>query len=320
MAKLSPNDAAISDQIDGEVKTVLRDRLGAELVESVDPLYPDDSSVPNMKYTFQDGFCEILAFNVPEYFFQTRDGELEFAVPGFDVRTLDYMVKLAMGRAPLSDKINLRRISFGLDNAGARNFSGTKYLSDRGDRRVTDWAGFVANAKWKHDALRAGAENGIGVHDIRATSGMDRVKMQTVVRQVILKVMYENRIDAFVNPENTLPPRKLFGPSDPMVSWRDSQSCCATFTAFLGLPEIVVPAGYNRVVYEPQYVLSEDKTRYLEVNGITQSLLSTAMPNSLMLWAGPGDDGKLLRIASAYEGATKHRVPPPAFGPLPPKR
>ena len=49
---------------------MLRDKLGAELVESVDPLYPDDPSVPNMQYTFQDAFAEVLPHTVPEYFFQ----------------------------------------------------------------------------------------------------------------------------------------------------------------------------------------------------------------------------------------------------------
>ena len=39
MVKHTKNDEAISDQIDKEIKTVLRDKLGAELVESVDPLY-----------------------------------------------------------------------------------------------------------------------------------------------------------------------------------------------------------------------------------------------------------------------------------------
>ena len=36
MVKRTPNHEAISDQIDQEIKTVLRDRLGAELVETVD--------------------------------------------------------------------------------------------------------------------------------------------------------------------------------------------------------------------------------------------------------------------------------------------
>jgi Asp-tRNA(Asn)/Glu-tRNA(Gln) amidotransferase A subunit family amidase len=128
MVKHTKNDVAISDQIDKELKAVLRDKLGAELVESSDPLYPDDPSVPNMKYTFQRAFAEILPHTMPEYFFQTtRTGELEFAVPGWDVRTIDYQLALALGEAPLSDKINLRRISSGLANPRG-SFQIDKYL------------------------------------------------------------------------------------------------------------------------------------------------------------------------------------------------
>ena len=67
MVKHVANDAAISDQIDREIKTVLRDKLGAELVESVDPLYPDDPTVANMGYTFQHALAEILPFHMPGY-------------------------------------------------------------------------------------------------------------------------------------------------------------------------------------------------------------------------------------------------------------
>src|SRR5690606_34162075 len=117
MVKHTKNDEAISDQIDREIKAVLRDRLGAELVESVDPLYADDPEVPNMRYTFADAFAEILGHNVPEYFWQTTpSGELEFAVPGWDVSSVDYLVALARGEAPLSPAINLRSISRGLDS------------------------------------------------------------------------------------------------------------------------------------------------------------------------------------------------------------
>ena len=41
------------------------------------------------------------------------------------------------------------------------------------------------------------------------------------------------------------------------------------------------------------------------------------MPISMMFWAGPGSDSDVIKAASAYEAATHHRVPPPAFGPLP---
>jgi Asp-tRNA(Asn)/Glu-tRNA(Gln) amidotransferase A subunit family amidase len=318
MVKHDRNDVAISDQIDKEIKTILSDQLGAELVESVDPLYPDDPAVPNMKYTFQDAFAEILPMNVPEYFSRTTSsGDLEFAVPGFDVTTKDYLVQLALGQAPLSDDLNIRRITTGFDNTGRGHFNTAKYLAERGDTRVFDWASWVANEKPVSDSDRRSAENAVDVQDLRPTRGIDMFKMQTVVRLVIQKVMYENNIDAFVNPENTLPHRKIGGASEPTANDRSAVSCCGRFTAFIGMPQIIVPAGYNRIVYEPGFALSADKTRYNYVSGTQRSLLPRPMPISMMLWSGPGEEPVLIKIASAYEAATKHRVPPPDFGPLP---
>jgi Asp-tRNA(Asn)/Glu-tRNA(Gln) amidotransferase A subunit family amidase len=40
------------------------------------------------------------------------------------------------------------------------------------------------------------------------------------------------------------------------------------------------------------------------------------LPFSLVFRAEPGHEDVLLRIASAYEAASKRRIPPPAFGPL----
>jgi Asp-tRNA(Asn)/Glu-tRNA(Gln) amidotransferase A subunit family amidase len=317
MVKHSRNDEAISDQLDAEIKRVLRDQLGAELVESRDPLYPDDPSVPNMRYTFQDAFREVLAHNVPEYFWQEKaNGELEFAVPGWDVRTIDYAIALALGQAPLSDGINLRRISSNMDNFKSP-FTVNKYLRERGDTRITDWAAWVANATWEDDEHRAGSQNAVGKTDLRPEpNAISYLEMQAVLRLVVLKVMHENGIDAFVNPENTLPPPKIGGATEPTVSNRGQASCCAQFTALLGGPEIDVPAGYTRTIFEPQYQLSADGKRYTSVSGTVASELPHPMPLSLMVWSAPGSDPDVIKVASAYEAATNHRVPPPAFGPV----
>jgi Asp-tRNA(Asn)/Glu-tRNA(Gln) amidotransferase A subunit family amidase len=317
MVKHTKNDEAISDQIDKEIKTVLRDKLGAELLESVDPLYADDPSVPNMKYTFQDALAEILPHNAPEYFWQKVSNELEFAVPGWDVRTVDYAVALSLHKAPLSSKINLRRISAKLANPRSP-FIVNRYLSERADARVKDWASFVPNAKFKSESERPGALAAVNDQDARPDpNGVSYLKMQSVLRMIILKVMYENKIDVFVNPEQTTPPYLLGGAGEPDVNDRPSHSCCAAFTALLGGPESDVPAGYVRTVYNPKYVLSEDKKDYVAVTGDVQSQLRYPMPVSMMFWAAPGSDSDVIKAASAYEAATHHRVPPPAFGPLP---
>jgi amidase len=317
MVKHSKNDAAISDQMDREMKTVLRDKLGAELVESVDPLYPDDPAVPNMKYTFQDAIAEIFPVNVPEYFsLQTADGKLEFAVPGWDVTSVDYLTALSLHKAPLSPKLSLRR-TFKSQAHTEGAFPWDLYLGRRDDARVKDWASWVANAKFDTEQSRAQAVNMVYKTDARPKPGtIAYMKMQVVLRLVVLKVMRENGIDAFVNPENTLPPYKIGQASEPQVNNRDSKGVAQTFTAVVGAPEIQIPAGFNDIVYEPKFVLSADGKKYDEVAGDVKGKLPHPMPISLTVWGGPGDEPTLIKVASAYEAATHHRKAPPLFPPL----
>ncbi len=317
MVKHTLNDAAISDRIDDEIKTVLRDRLGATLVESVDPLHPDDLAVPNMEYTFRDALAEILPIHMPEYFAKTTDdGELEFAVPGHDVTSTRYLVQLAEGNAPLSPRINLRRVVL---SPPSRSFALhiDQYLARRGDERVTDMASLDANTKYFSAAAEAGSANWAVLDDVRAAGNTERMQMRAVLQLVLAKVMRENRLDVLVNPENTLPHQKVGGPSEPSVNGRGASGATQTITALIGVPEIVVPAGFNDVVYEPRFVLNAAGDRYDAVPGYERTVLDTPLPISMMFWAGPGEEAAVLKAASAYEAATRHRVPPPDFGPLP---
>jgi amidase len=317
MVKHTKNDEAISDQIDAEIKTVLRDQLGAQLLEATDPKYADDPSIPNLKYSFEDAFKEILPSTAPEFFWQKEaDGTLEFAVPGWDVTSVKYLTALALGKAPLSPKVNLRRIA-----KKASQYEGplgwNRYLALRGDTRVYDWATWIANSKFDSDSARAGAVNLLNVKDARVKPDtISYIKMHSVLRMIVLKVMRENGIDAFVNPEQTTPPYKLGMGSEPEVDWRESNGCCQAFTAMMGAPEMEVPAGFTQVAYEPSYVLSADKKEYVATTGTVKTQLEYPMPISLMIWAGPGDEPAMIKVASAYEVATHHRKPPPDFGPV----
>jgi amidase len=317
MVKHSPNDGAISDLADKEFKTILRDRLGAELVESVDPQWPDDPSIPNMKYTFADAFAEILPVSAPEYFFQkTEDGALEFAVPGYDVTSRDYLVKLSLHQAPLSPKLNMRRIFSSLDDGGRNAFMVARYLAARGDTRVTDMAAYAANSKWKSETQAVGAQSlaAANQQDTRATK-IDRVKMHTLFRYAMLKVMRENHIDVFVHPNLSLPMGKTGGAQEPTIDGRAANGFA--ITDLLGVPEIIEPAGFNDVIYEPRFVLSDDKKTYKPAAGTVASKMAHPLPVSLEFWAGPGDEPVMLKVASAYEAATHHRKPPAAFPALP---
>ncbi len=317
MVKHTLNDAAISDRIDEEIKTVLRDRLGASLVESRDPLHPDDPAVPDMEYTFRDALAEVLPIHMPEYFSKTTAaGDLEFAVPGHDVTSTRYLVRLAEGDAPLSPRINLRRVVL---SPPSRSFAFhiDQYLSRRGDERVADMASLDANTKYFSAAAEAGSANWAVLDDIRAEGNTERMQMRAVLQLVLARVMRENRLDVLVNPENTLPHQEVGGPSEPTVNGRGASGSTQTITALIGVPEIVVPAGFNDVVYEPRFVLNAAGDRYDAAPGYERSVLDTPLPISMMFWAGPGEEAAVLKAASAYEAATRHRVPPPDFGPLP---
>ena len=126
-----------------------------------------------------------------------------------------------------------------------------------------------------------------------------------------MKVMYENDIDMFVHPENTVPTPKIQGPNVGTISLDG-------ITPFFQIPRIVVPAGFSRIVYEPQYALNPEKTNYISVlaPGTPQSMLPHPMPIAITFFAGQGDEPALIKVGTAYEAATHHRAPPPAFGPV----
>jgi len=317
MVKRTPNHEAISDQLDHEIKTVLRDKLGADLVETITPAYPDDPDVPNMKYTFSDALSELLPRLMPEIFTRRDDkGQLLFAVPGYDVTSYDYLRKLSVREAPLSDKITIvnfetyasepcyilrcNDVAFDID----------RYLAARNDATIRTFADWVSHARFRDDASRAGAENWVALKDHLAPGKADRLARSYIGRLALQRVMAENGIAAFVHPENTVPTPKIQGPNVGDISLDG-------ITPFLQIPRVVVPAGTNDVVVEPQYALNEAKTDYIATiaPNTPKTKLPHPMPIALTFFAGQGEEPVLIKIGTAYESATHHRTPPPAFGP-----
>jgi len=320
MVKPTKNHEAVSDQIDAEIKTVLRDRLGAELVETRTPDYPDDPAVPDIEFTFADALSEILPRMLPEVFSRRdKDGKLFYDVPGYDVTSYDYLKKLSSHEAPLTPAVNIVnfadfaavpcRTNLCSDNV----FDLDRYLAARGDARIKTWADWVANAKFRQDSSRAGATNWVDYTDHTTVGKADRLARSYVARMALLRVMYENDIDAFVHPENTVPTPKIQGPNVGSSSLDD-------ITPFFQIPRLVVPAGVTDVIYEPQYALNDDKTDYESVlpEGTQRTRLPHPMPISITFFAGQGDEPTLIEIGTAYESATHHRFAPPAFGPVAP--
>ena len=84
------------------------------------------------------------------------------------------------------------------------------------------------------------------------------------------------------------------------------------------MTEVLIPAGYVTTVYDPTFTLSADKRRYIPTNNNTphDAACARACRFRLVFRAEPGKEDVILKVASAYEAASKRRVPPPAFGPV----
>jgi len=329
MVKHTSNDVAMSDLVNDEIKKVLRDQLGAELVESYDPAYADDPTIPNMTYNFQQALAEILPFHMPEYLESTNaqagriDGDdaagdaddkdkQRFAVSGYDINSRDYMVKAAEGLAPLSDKLNIRVVTSS-PPTGSFSFHIQQYLQRRGDAWVHDWTTLNNNAKYYTERNSVAMKNWENKNDIKSAGITQRVKMREVMRMVVNKVMQQNNLDVLVNPTTTIPPAKNGQASQPTINNRPTGRFPTS--ADLGIPEITVPAGFNDVIYEPEFRLNAKQDNYTSVaNNTTPSKLQHPMPVGISFWAGPGEEPTVIKVASIYEQATKHRMAPAAFG------
>ncbi|MGB5737148.1 MAG: amidase family protein, partial [Thiohalocapsa sp.] len=99
----------------------------------------------------------------------------------------------------------------------------------------------------------------------------------------VVAAMDQQDIDAIISPSWNNPPRRI-GDSD-----NPHGNNSPVIAPHSGQPAITVPMGFTR----------------------------TGLPLGLQLLARPFDEHKLFQYAYAYEQATQHRRPPPAFGRLP---
>jgi Asp-tRNA(Asn)/Glu-tRNA(Gln) amidotransferase A subunit family amidase len=101
------------------------------------------------------------------------------------------------------------------------------------------------------------------------------------------------------------------------------QGTTGTESAFgpnAGETEVLIPAGYVQTVYDASFTLNADRTRYVAVNNEAPTPVpAPGMPFSLVFRAEPGKEDVILKVASAYEAASKRRMSPPALGPVAPR-
>ncbi|HEY1481993.1 MAG TPA: amidase family protein [Candidatus Acidoferrum sp.] len=338
-------DEPISQAASKEIRAILGDYLGATLVESVDPLWPDDPGIENMSPSYTQALAQLVPVFFPDIFYRLRaDGQPQFPefvakikptefAPGKTFGTgtmkpIDYFVALAEGRIPIPKNLNIRAIEEVVES-NAFTFHFNQYASRRAadwkDRGFTetliDFAALNARSKFWGEDQRAAFKNWEEMDDMRNALGDrqgidEHIMMRELLRRVEMKVILENHLDAVVRLHYSLPPGKIG--LAPQPEPRDDIRGELRMGPFAGVTEVLIPAGYVQTVYDPVFVLSPDKKRYIPTNTNTPTTLPPpGLPFSLVFRAEPGKEDVILKIASAYEAASKRRIPPPQFGPVP---
>ncbi|HVW17421.1 MAG TPA: amidase family protein [Solirubrobacteraceae bacterium] len=329
-----------------EIKAVLGDALGATLVESAHPLWTPDPGVEQMTVDFRRALARLVPLLMPDLLFRlTPDGEPlfpEFAaaiVPtefapgrtfgGGRLAPIDYMVELAEGRIEPPAGLDVATVQQ-LDRSPQFRYHLQQYLTRRAAdwdelgiaETLRDWPALNARSKFWGDDQRASFANWAEVDDPRAPLGGrqpldERIMLRELLRRVDMMVMLENRLDALVRLHMQLPPGRIGGAPEPgMVNRLRAE---AEYGPNAGVTEVLVPAGWVTTAYDASFALSPDRTRYVSVPASSPTALEPpGLPFSLVFRAEPGREDVVLRIASAYEAATRHRVPPPSFGPVAP--
>ena len=108
---------------------------------------------------------------------------------------------------------------------------------------------------------------------------MDGDPRREAFRDALVEAMDEQKLDAIVYPTWRYPPRKI---GDKKSPHGDNSQILAPRT---GMPALTVPMG----------VTTGD------------------LPAGLQMLGRPFDEGRLIKLAYAYEQGTKHRRPPKKF-------
>jgi Asp-tRNA(Asn)/Glu-tRNA(Gln) amidotransferase A subunit family amidase len=159
-----------------------------------------------------------------------------------------------------------------------------RYLASHGDRIPVKSLEDVIRSRRFHPSVQRrleqsqeGSENGIDTPACAAEA-----EYREKVRAAVLQTMTAEKLDAFVYPTWSNPPRLIGDLNTPHGD--NSQF----FSPTTGFPSINVPMGYTRGV----------------------------LPAGMTIFGRPWDEATLIRLAYSYEQATRHRRPPAATPPL----
>jgi Asp-tRNA(Asn)/Glu-tRNA(Gln) amidotransferase A subunit family amidase len=206
----------------------------------------------------------------------------------------------------------IRNISGG-GNPGLTKYMLTRYLRERGDANIKSINDLIDKSKFYQD-IRPEAgfiDRKAALEQLNSPTTLDMTSLfqnRFAYQLVVLQCMAQDNLDALVSPAGNIPAYILGEPVEPPLAGRTNSVW--GLLGQHGIPTLSVPAGFTAHVY--------DRVRDAAAPGGTRLVgpVPAKLPVGIMFFGRPFSEPTLLRIASAYEAATKHRIPPPDFGPV----
>jgi len=215
------------------------------------------------------------------------------------------LLELDADPSRVPEGLSLRSLG-GFGSQGEDRYMMNKYLRARGDANIKTNADLAAKATFYADPnFPDRRQPRLNAERAQALDTSTRVQTRYAMQIMLLQCMQEQRLDALVAPMATVPPRKMTAPREPTVNGRSPVGWSTLGQQ--GFPAITVPAGFTTEVWDR--VREGNETRLV-------GPIAARLPVGVDFIGRPFDEPLLVRIAAAYEAATKHRRPPSSFGPI----
>jgi amidase len=210
---------------------------------------------------------------------------------------------------------------------GDRKYVLNRYLRERGDRNIRSIDDLIAKSNFYTP--------GVGFQDKKQTlvsrneemtlDVQGRLQLRFATQQIGLQCLAQLGLDAVTYPTGNIPAPKLGAPNEPTINGRPANAW--SFLGQQGFPTISVPAGFTTQVYDrvpdpsaPKPAASGGGEGGAGEPSLLVGPVPARLPVGIDFLGRPFAEPTLLRIAAAYEGATRHRTVPAGFGPLPTAR